>query len=261
MRLRAKRLRAELMFETLPAALAERARQTPHEPWLFYRRGWDWQWYSWRQVADLVARGAENAQLGETELFAPPPLTPDAVATTLAIQTAGATASPKATNLLEMPSFRTHLERYEPQIPESRAQANDDAFPGVTHAQLAAAAAEISADLSALAPAKNRDILAFSPSLAAARHGEIHREWLAWCLASGAAWALEDEPEAFLVAALWARPTLIVATGRELDVLGNDLKQRKYRRWHRLRAVLAVDSESISTTWDTLGIAALRLKR
>jgi len=44
---------------TLPSALREQARVRAQEPWLFHRPAWTWQWRSYGQVADQVARGAE----------------------------------------------------------------------------------------------------------------------------------------------------------------------------------------------------------
>ncbi|MCP4662775.1 MAG: hypothetical protein GY856_45865, partial [bacterium] len=50
---------AEALVPTLPAGLAAHAAASPEEPWLFYRDRWDWQWRSWSQVADQVARAAQ----------------------------------------------------------------------------------------------------------------------------------------------------------------------------------------------------------
>ncbi len=92
------------------AALAERARRTPREPWLFYREGWDWRWRSWARVADQVMRGLtalreKLTMLQDQSSEAGPiaanyrigfdaSLDPDAITSGLVVQAAGVIAVP-----------------------------------------------------------------------------------------------------------------------------------------------------------------------
>lgn len=85
-------------------ALADRLRNVPTAPWLFWQPGWKWRWYAWQDVGDRVARGvaamgerADSARFGEPDpvrvAFAED-ATPDAVITSLTLQAAGAVAVP-----------------------------------------------------------------------------------------------------------------------------------------------------------------------
>jgi len=86
------------MPTSLPAALARQAAADPESPFLFWPEGWNWRWWSWRQVAELTARwsaplaglraGAGVAFAGDTY--------PQAIVLDLAVQAAGLTAMPVA---------------------------------------------------------------------------------------------------------------------------------------------------------------------
>ena len=75
-----------------------------------------------------------------------------------------------------------------------------------------------------------------------------------WTARAGAAWVLEPDPEAFAAAALWARPTLVVAPGGELESLASALCGRKHRRHRRIAAVVAVGEAAGGEGWAALGV-------
>jgi hypothetical protein len=82
----------------LLAALEAQAAADPESPCLFWPEGWNWRWWSWRQVAALAARwsaplaglpaGAGVAFAGDSY--------PQAIALDLAVQAAGLTPVPVA---------------------------------------------------------------------------------------------------------------------------------------------------------------------
>lgn len=253
---------------TAVAALARRAGSAPEDPWLFYRRGWDWRWRSWGQVADQVARGA--ATLRRSPALALPPRSrgdvrvafdgrqdPDAVAAGLAAQAAGATAVPRSVGprrplevavleggepavRLRLPACRSRLERWRPQ-----ALGLDAAVAGAPDADEAERLA------SALPPlGRGRPILCASAAL----DPRTIQTLQAWTMRMDAAWVLEPDPEAFAAAALWARPTLVVAPGRELESLASALCGRKHRRHRRIAAVVAVGEAAGRREWEELGV-------
>jgi hypothetical protein len=88
-----------------PAALRRRAAADPESPFLFWPEGWNWRWWSWRQVAEQVDRW-------RVPLAALPPgalvgfaggAYPDAIPQDLAVQEAGMTAVPVAAGLAGIP--------------------------------------------------------------------------------------------------------------------------------------------------------------
>ena len=100
--------------------------------------------------------------------------------------------------------------------------------------------------------------------LASARVERGHRRvLLAWTLATGAAWVLEDDPEAFVPAALWTRPTHVIAPGDEAGLLALALTEKRHRRWHRVRAVGLTDDVPgeifAADEWQALAVATTRL--
>jgi hypothetical protein len=81
---------------SLAAALRQHAVADPESPFLFWAEGWNWRWWSWRQVAALAERWAGP-------LASLPPAArvgfagaayPHAIALDLAVQAAGLTAVP-----------------------------------------------------------------------------------------------------------------------------------------------------------------------
>jgi hypothetical protein len=252
----------------LPAALADRAAATPEEPWLFYRDADDWRWRSWGQVADQAARGAAALRppAGTARVAVDDRLHPDAVAAALAVQAAGGAAVPGGEGAaLALPPVRSRLARWTPDLDALRHAAADAvAFAGPrdqegrTHRDLIGAAIAWS---DALPAPRGRPIVLASPGV-----GRLHRQvLLAWNLFTGAAWVLEDDPIGFLPAVLRNRPTFVLAPGADLALLATALRERRHRRWHRLRAVGLTDEASaelyLGDEWDALGVPVVRLGR
>lgn len=246
---------------SLPSALADHAAATPEEPWLFARADDDWRWRSWNQVADQVARGAaELCRLEPAVRVAGADLLhPEAVALALAVQAAGGVAVPAGAGdpAIVLPPVRSRLSRWTPELDALR-HTNPDAlaFPGRTHRDLWEAASAWSARFP---PPRGRPIVLASPEI-----GRVHRQvLLAWTLATGAAWVLEDDPIAFLPAVLRNRPTRVVAPGADLALLATALRERRHRRWHRLEAVGVTDDASaelyLADAWDALGVPVASL--
>lgn len=217
---------------TALAALAARAASEPEEPWLFYRRGWDWHWRSWGQVADQVARGAEALADVEPAVGFRAVQDPHAVALALAIQAAGRvltlTLSPPS-----IPECRSRLERWQPRT------LNLDAVTPVSNQDLFQEAERFDGKIP---PYLDRLILCATPALAAHDLQVV----LAWTLRSGAAWVLEPESEAFLETVLWARPSVVMATGAELERLASAMTDRKHRRHSRLKVTVDVDEQPLT---------------
>ncbi len=242
---------------SLAAALAARAAAFPEDPWLFHRRGdlplaGGWHWRSWAQVADQVARGMAalgDVRPGQKVAFADR-LEPDSVAAALAIEAAGGRAVPSAEedDPFDSPPVRSRLDRWTADL-ESLAGRRED------HQELWQAARRWH---SALPQDGSRPIV-----LASARVEPACRRVLAWALATGAAWVLEDDPEAFVPAALWTRPTHVIAPGDEAGLLALALAQKRHRRWHRLRAVGLTDDAPAEIfaagEWPNLAVATARL--
>lgn len=248
---------------TLPAALAARAAATPEDPWLFYPVDLDWHWRSYAQVADQVARGASALaeRTPERRIDFPDHLEPDTVATALAIQAAGHTAVPRspgneAGNVV--PKVRSRLERFTPHRLDSRATAGMIAFEhgsdSLRHDHLLTWARELDALLPA--PRARRIVLLDARLRATSRWA-----FLAWTLASGAAFILEDDPDLFVATALSLRPTVAIAPGASLDRLADALAPRRYRRWHRFEAVVGTDRTAGSKPWEDLGAVIRRPPR
>ncbi len=271
---------------TVLAALAARAAAQSEEPWLFYRRGWDWRWRSWGQVADQVARSAATlrrspALAGRSGPGRPGPSRPavrgafdgrqhpDAVAAGLAIQAVGATAVPRSAGplrpvevavlqggdpavRLRLPICRSRLERWRPRALDleaapAAALAFDPASATVSQQQMDGEAERLALLLPA---AVGRPILCASAAL----DPRALQILLAWAARTGAAWILEPDAEAFPAAARWARPTLVVATGGELEGLAAALDGGKRRRHRRLAAVVAVGEPAGREGWEELGV-------
>lgn len=252
---------------SLPAALADHAAATPEEPWLFDRDGDDWRWRSWAQVADQAARGAGvlGRLAGTARVVVADRLAPDAVAAALAVQAAGGVAVQAGDRAADdapapdLPPVRSRLARWTPDLDALRHTDPDAlAFAGRTHHDLWAAARVWSGRFPA---PRGRPILLASPEL-----GRVHRQvLLAWALATGAAWVLEDDPFAFLPSALRNRPTRVLAPGADLALLATALRERRHRRWHRLEAVGVTDDAPAELyygdEWDALGVPVVRLGR
>lgn len=104
-----------------------------------------------------------------------------------------------------------------------------------------------------------RAILATGPSLDPFHlHAVLH-----WCLGSSAAWVLEDHGEAFGATVKWARPTVVVASGEELERLAKEVGERRTRRHLRLRAVVGLGGEAVTLKtrkhWEALEVPLIDL--
>lgn len=265
---------AEVPVPSLPAVLAARAAASPDEPWLFFRDRWDWQWRSWSQVADQVARAAAALRRAGTRIAGPrigfdARLDPDAVAVELAVHAAGLIAVPifgaenatwdgwaevgedaaprdDAPARIQLPAVRSRLDRWTPETVVSS---------GAADAALWRSAARFAERLPAL---QGRPIV-----LASARVDRAVRRTLrAWILKTAAAWVLEPEPEWFVPAALWTRPTLVLAPAEELGILALTMASGKQRRrWTRLQAVVVTDEATevgIADGWARVDVPVVR---
>lgn len=257
-------------FESVPEALARRAAETPEEPWLFFQRGWDWRWRSYLQVADQAARGAallhRRPELLAEPLEAACGQDPDAIAVGLAIEAAGGVAVPRAADvtaqprvvrpaaggdLLELPACRSRLERWRPRALELMGEPRRPA--DVSHA-----VAGLDRVLPAELARRGRPILCADSTL----EPPAFRALLAWTLERDVLWALEPSPEAFLLAVLWTRPTVVIARASALEGLVAALVSRRSRRYLRLRVVVVVGGEDPAdetlATLEDLGVAVAR---
>lgn len=243
--------------KTLPSALREQARARPEEPWLFHRPSWVWQWRSYVQVADQVARAAEALrEAGVAERVACPPLVePDAVAEALAVQAAGsvAAAGPGAAFAVLPPAHR-RIDAWTPRTIDDRSNPAGPAFAGddgrlVSHEDLLRSAESWRLRLPS---DERRHIVATSPRLGPA----LRHELMAFTLASNAAWALEHDPDAFVAAVEWCRPTVAAVTPAEAEELATALGERRHRRWSRLR-LLVVEGGAAEDVGRDLGVEVL----
>ena len=212
---------------TLLSTLAARAASDPEDPWLFYRRGWDWRWRSWGQVADQVARGAEALAATEDAVAWSPKQDPDAVALSLVAQAAG--SHPQTLSPSGLPECRSRLESWQPRALDLEAATETLDF----QQQIFADAERFNA---LLEPATERPILCATPAL----EEPDFQVLLAWTVLAGAAWVLEPDSEAFHETVLWARPTIVAATGEELRRLTAAMQDRRRRRHSRWKVAVDV---------------------
>jgi len=241
------------------AGLAGRAADTPEEPWLFHPDGWDWRWRSWCQVADQAARGAAEVLRAPAELRrvgCPDRLDPDAVAAVLAVVAAGRTAVPGGAGEVAFPACRSRLDRWRPEVlaPASSGGAVEvEDGETLTDADLAAGAGS----LAALLPEELGTRPGARPILCAAPDLPLRARWtlLAWSVLHAAAWALEPDPDSFLGAVLWVRPTVVAVGPGGVDRLAAALGERRNRRHHRLRAVVVAGERAPDAgVWQDLGV-------
>lgn len=282
-----------------PAALRRRAAADPESPFLFWPDGWNWRWWSWRQVAEQVDRW-------RVPLAALPPgalvgfaggAYPDAIPQDLALQEAGMTAVPvgaagasaSCDAWLELVGGEPSVRRpggSRPASPSGRGPG--ESIGGVivggaggvrrrlASAEVAAAAARLESMIAAargpLAGAgRPRQILVA---------GQPLDEWPArlltsWAILAGAALALQADSALRLGTVRWARPTMFHGSAAEIAELRRQLEEsRQARRWGgwrrrsprpafgRLRLLLLQGSEpaaSDAAFWQERGASLLRL--
>jgi hypothetical protein len=254
--------------DSLPAALFRHAASRPEEPWLFYRRGWDWPWLPWRAVAARVASWSEalaGVKAGSRAAFAdwPGPLS---IALDLALQAAGLISTPipeertdpelaaalvlrRAEIWIEPAGSRRRegaaaLPRLElPAWNEEGPSGLDPAGPPPSLTLLRPAGGVVLEDGRELAAA---DLVAaaatIEASLPADRHGReilvafrslsapATRRLLAWATWTGAAVLLESDRGAGGASAVWARPTVFHGDASDLAVLRRALAGRRLLR-------------------------------
>ena len=271
------------------AGLARRAAAEPYNPWLFFRHSLDWEWRSWSQVTDQITRGVRNATATESPRIAfENRLDPDDLAAGLAILATGKTAvavsgSPPpglpfvktATDLedsaaadsgdafLSLPACRDHLDRQRHETIVSAAtlgnlEASPESQP-IPMAELSAGSSRLAALLPEAPPSRiSRQILCATPELEADRVLAL----LAWTVHRAAVWALEPASEAFQATLLWTRPTVVVATAKDLDSIAVKLSSRPHRRHHRLQIAITIDEMPKDLQmWSDLGVALRRWPR
>ena len=282
---------------TAVANLAARALAAPPAPWLFYRRSWDWQWRSWRRVADQVARGAEVLRGWdpgcESRIAFAAGQDPDAVAIGLAIEAVGAIAVPvageergaleaaarsgcaawvgiagdmptvgfpEALESIALPPARAALDRTRrlPLELDQSSRRGRLASPASTAAPLPAEALIAAArTLDRGVPSSPRRAIACA---APDLDSTVFHLLQAWTLVRGAAWVLEPYPDAFLATVLWARPTVVFAPAAELEPLATALADRRHRRHSRLTTiVVAGEQPADAAVWAPLPVELVAL--
>ena len=211
--------------------------------------------------------GDSTVRVGCPRLFHP-----DGIATILAVQSLGHVASPggladvaldvraavgedleDGSGVVRLPRAPSHLERWMPAELVVTAGPSSEAFPGRSHEALL----ELARRFDATVPKhRDRPIVVASPSV----EPEAGEVLLAWTLSRGAVWALEADPDAFVPAVLWCRPTLAVGRADELDLLATTFRsERSLRRWSRLRAIVvaAGETSTVVEAWRELGVVVL----
>ncbi|HZF11342.1 MAG TPA: AMP-binding protein [Thermoanaerobaculia bacterium] len=235
--------------DSLPAVLFRRAAATPEEPWLFYRRGWDWSWWPWRSVAERVAAWTESLSplaAGTRAAFAAAP-SPSTIALDLALQGAGLLSVPVPPDLTtadlaaalaerraevwvnpegEDLSIHFATERDGRSVREAGGAVVDGGRVFTARDLIGAATT-----IEELLPGgrRGREILVSCRPLS----DPAERQLLAWAIWSGAALLLEPDRSAGVATAVWARPTLFHGTAAEIALLRQAALRR--RRWRPKR--------------------------
>jgi hypothetical protein len=252
---------------SLPAALRRHAAADPESPFLFWAEGWNWRWWSWREVAALAERWA-------APLAGLPPAArvgfagaayPQAIALDLAVQAAGLTAVPLdpaaeqggatwpealaargCVAWVETAAGEARLERLQggPSIVEAGgALPAEPAGPGLPGA---AGGALVSGESGSWRRVSQADLLAAAASvesmLAEPARPSRSREVLvagrplgepaarllaAWATAAGAALVLEPDAAPRLAAVAWARPTVFYGSAAEVAALRHRVEARQ----------------------------------
>jgi len=269
----------EASWPNLPAALAAHAAAFPEDPWLFYRDRWDWQWRSWSQVADQVARAAAALRraTGPRIGFDARP-GPDAVAVELAVRAVGLIAVPVAGADCAPDDSAQAPPRWDgwAEVGEAVASTEGDTAPArirlpAVRSRLARWTPEAIASAGPAEEALWRSAARFAESLPALTgrpivlaSSRVDRAvvstLLAWILKSGAAWVLEPEPEGFVPAVLRTRPTLVLAPSQDLDLLALAMDSGTRRRWSRLQAAVVTDEAAMGAEdrWRRVGASVIR---
>jgi hypothetical protein len=251
----------------LPGALAEHARSTPEDPWLFFAEGWNWRWCSFRDLDSWAACWA--VALGElpagTRLRFPYRPSPQGVALDLAAQAAGliAQAGPGSDTWRVIPEGGPAEGIVLPPWRETPALETGPSIGGPADARARSPAMGAGAPISdqaAGAPISYKGSVVVEDeqgprtvsqaelmSWVARIESEVRpspgarevvvscrplaepaeRAWLAWATVAGAAVVLEQDPASLVATAAWARPTLFAGTAAELEELRRLVARRR----------------------------------
>ncbi|HPA94453.1 MAG TPA: hypothetical protein PLT41_00050 [Thermoanaerobaculia bacterium] len=235
------------------ALLAQRAEESPAQPWLFAPDGYDWRWWSWAQAAATVAAVAAGLRAADlppgSAVYLSPAATPGALLAWLAAAGAGLAPCWEAA---ETGTFRLEcaggprperagflLLRRREDGPEERCPlaGGRPAGGSVTRPEAAARHRR-----------ESRPVL-----LRGRGTGEADdRALVLWTLQREAALVLEPNPGTLAATLLWSRPTHLAEPAAVLDRLATVLPQiaggrdpaRRLRRSLRLRTVWWLGAEA-----------------
>lgn len=202
----------------LLAAIAERLRTRGEQPWLFFRRGWDWRWWSFRETwqrAVTIAAGpdaASSANRGDADP---------------GFGSEGALVADLASWVSADGTLR------EPAL----AWTVGGARSAVTVAELVRLGRELERELVATQrpPPRAWRVLGLPRGLRVAvdtakLDRPADRVGWAWSLLTGASLALVGDEDEWLEAVMWVRPTDLWGDGSRIDRLAAASGQRRGRR-------------------------------
>jgi len=241
------------MTQTPVAGLRDHAAQTPEDPWLFRREGWNWRWISFRAAAADAVLAALSSGGG-----APLPLGAEGRGTR-----GGGDGGGGGQGL----SFEAVLQDLACQAAgQPIVLSGPDGSVELSADDLAAAAAAVAGLLRA-ATSGQRDILVLGGAL----DDPATRVLLSWATVAGAALLLEAGSGNVLGTAVWARPTVFAGTVEEISRLRLAAERqergwlrRRFRRrvglpFGRLHTVLVTDCGSLppeeESFWRERGVA------
>ncbi|HEV3459910.1 MAG TPA: AMP-binding protein [Thermoanaerobaculia bacterium] len=257
------------MHPSLPAALERQAAADPESPFLFWPEGWNWRWWSWRQVAELAAQWSAplaGLRAGAGVAFAGDSY-PQAIVLDLAVQAAGLTPVPLAGGegaaaeagcvaWLEETAGEARVTRLDGEVALWDAAGGGPAvllageggdWRPLPVAELLAAAARVEGTIGAASRVEGATGSAAGPRGSRGREilvgGWPLREWAgrllaAWAVTAGAALVLETDPSRRLGTVLWARPTVFHGGAAETAALRLQVeaarRPHRWRGWRRL---------------------------
>lgn len=224
------------------------------EPWLFFREGWDWRFWSWGRCAQELCGLARvcRSHSGGWPLDGTPSLgmpfsgAPSLLLLGLSLSAGGVAVRGFASREQAVAAGMSwwvdgigfRLESLTPSAAVAAANAAQRDAPGER--------------AEGLEPAARLRVLAKqwpAPRTAWGRHvvveaepfrDELARAGLSWALASRAAVALAPSPGSWIDVVLWARPTVLWVSAEQLDVLS-----RRLDRWSSRRSKKRLDRLSV----------------
>jgi hypothetical protein len=223
-------------------------------PWLFFRDGWDWRYWTWgeteRRIADLVAAfGVSQASVAGHRVGLPRVPSPELVALHCALEAVGALGVPlydrAAAEEAHLPlwvelagdgSPRVAVLGTEVTTPETASE-----LALRSEWELALALDRLVLEVTSSSPRRDtrREIVVDALPFGSPQSRAGWR-WLLW--RRGVA-VLAPSPASFVDVVSWARPTLLWASGSQVDALWTTVRAirvrfRRRRRLARLRLVL-----------------------